>query len=892
MALAPGSKLGPYEVVSVLGAGGMGEVYRARDTRLGRDVAIKVLPQHLASDANLQQRLEREARAVSRLSHPHICTLHDIGHQEGTDFLVMELVDGETLEHRLMRGPLAPDQVIRYSAQIADALAKAHKLGITHRDLKPANIMLTKAGAKLMDFGLAKQTGPAPLSQALTEMTMEHAKLSGEGTIVGTFQYMAPEQLEGREADSRTDIFALGEVMYEMTTGKPAFGGKSRASLIASILTTEPPAIALAQPLTPVSLERIVRKCIAKDPDDRWQSASDLATELAWLAESGSLAETQRQPEALSSRWREWALGAAAVGFALTALWFAFAYFRRPENPETSIRASLLPPGNASFLGSLTSSGHAISPDGTRLVFSAQPGGGRAVLWVRSLDSLSAQALAGTDYATLPFWSPDGQWIGFFADGKLKKIPAAGGAVQLICDAPVGRGGAWNSKGTIIFAPNINSPLYRVSASGGNPIELTKLDASRKQSTNRWPQFLPDGEHFLYLGRNLANDGSSGVFVGSLDGQPPKLILEGVRGGAQYALPGYLLFVRSANLLAQPFDLRTLTLHGEPVTIAGGVATLTNILRESFSVSENGRLVYQGVGEGGDAQMTILDRAGNLVSSLGGPGDYVKLRLSPDGSKVVVQEDDPASGENTLWVYDTHTAVKTRLTFGSMFNTYPVWSPDGIQVAFSSNRAGTMSIYTKPATGAEEEKRLNDSPNDERPTSWSSDGRHLAYEDRASTVPRIFFLPLSGERRPFPLQAGSYMSFEAVFSPDNRWVAYVSLESGRPEVYVTSFPDRSGKWQVSVGGGGTPRWRKDGRELFYSNNEGEVMAVEVNATGSSFAAGSEKALPLKCALYQALAGCVFDVFPDGQRFIMATLRPETSRSPLTLISNWPAALPK
>jgi len=551
MTLASGTKLGPYEIQSPLGAGGMGEVYRARDTRLDRDVAVKVLPTNLSSDPSLRQRLEREAKAVSKLAHPHICTLHDIGHQDGVDFLVMELVEGETLEHRLIKGPLPLEQTLRFSAQIADALAKAHKMGITHRDLKPSNVMLAKTGAKLMDFGLAKQSGLAPLATALTEMTMEQAKLTSEGMLVGTFQYMAPEQLEGKEADSRTDIFALGEVMSEMATGKPAFSGKSRASLIAAILTTEPQPITQLQPLTPPALERVVEKCLAKDPDERWQSASDLAAELDWIAEGASatsvpataIGRTQRE------RWM-WALAVLLFLAGLTTV-----YFRTSPNLPLPTWSYIVAPEKTSF--AYFAGPVAVSHDGRKLAFAATTSEGRDVVWVRPLGEPNAKALSGTDGASYPFWSGDDRSIGFFAGGKLKTIDAAGGPVVTICDAAGARGGTWNQSGVILFATTW-SGIYRVPSSGGAPAEITKPDSSRKQLSHRWPYFLPDGRHYFYLAANFAggNIETASVYLSSIDSGQTKLLFH-ARSNIAYT-SGYVLYVRDRTLVAQAFDEKQL----------------------------------------------------------------------------------------------------------------------------------------------------------------------------------------------------------------------------------------------------------------------------------------------------------------------------------------------
>ena len=564
MGLATGTKLGPYEIQSPLGAGGMGEVYRARDTRLERTVAVKVLPANLSSDPSLRQRLEREARAVSKLSHPHICTLHDIGHQDGVDFLVMELVEGETLEHRLIKGPLPPEQTLRFAAQIADALAKAHKTGITHRDLKPANIMLTKAGAKLMDFGLAKESGAAPLADVLSEMTAEQAKLTVDGTIVGTFQYMAPEQLEGKEADARTDIFALGEVIYEMATGKPAFARKSRASLIAAILTSEPEPMTALHAMTPPALERVVKKCLAKDPDERWQSASDLAAELRWISDSGSQAGVPTRGVAERKSWdgAGWILAAILL---LVILGGAVAWWLGARQSPRAMYFNIpvtLPANNV-----------ALSPDGHTLVLVAYwDQTNKYMLWTHPLGGRGATAVPGTEDASHPFWSPDSRSIAFFSQGKLKKVDlSSGGSAQVLCDAPHGRGGAWNREGTILFSPDFFTGLFRLSSGGGTPVEVTKPDAARLESSHRWPLFLPDGQHFLYLAGNFSGHFEANqIFLGSLDSGEKRPIVS-ASSNAAYADPGYLLYMRDNVLVAQRFDSRKYVLSGEPRTISDEV---------------------------------------------------------------------------------------------------------------------------------------------------------------------------------------------------------------------------------------------------------------------------------------------------------------------------------
>src|SRR5882724_6196611 len=723
MALLPGAKLGPYEIVAQLGAGGMGEVYRARDTRLERDVAVKVLPASLASDANLRRRLEREAKAVSKLSHPHICTLHDIGHQDGVDFLVMELVEGETLEHRLMKGPLPPEQTLRIATDIAAALASAHRLGITHRDLKPSNVMLTKAGAKLMDFGLAKQSGPAPLATALTEMTMDQAKLTSEGTLVGTFQYMAPEQLEGKEADARTDIFSLGEVIYEMATGKPAFAGKSRASLIAAILTTEPQPMAALQPMTPPALERVVKKCLAKDPDERWQSASDLKSELTWITEGGSQAGV---PAPVVSKRRLRERGASALAaFALSAAAIlAMVHFRESTKPAHVVRSLIAPEeGTFPILTGEFGGPPVLSPDGNTLAFVAAREQGAVLLWVRPLNTLHSRALLGTEGATFPFWSADSRSLGFFAGGKLKTVVAEGGTPSDVCAAPAGRGGTWNAEGTIVFSPDFQNTLMQVPASGGTPKQLTVMDTS-KHDSHRWPTFLPDGKHFLYLAVVHANgrDPNDAIYFASLDGKENRLVMRGFTNVAYAA--GRLLYMRESALMAQPFDPRSGVLQGEAERLAEDVLVDGTVWRAQFDASSAELLAYA---SGGLTpwQATWYDRSGKQLGPAGEKVfNLISLRLSPDGTRLATE-----AGENSgdIWIYDQKRKVNTRLTFGNGASSSPVWSPDGQWVAYVGVR-GKNSLYRKPANGmGQEELLLEGDPTNRNPFDWSPDGKFLLF---------------------------------------------------------------------------------------------------------------------------------------------------------------------
>jgi serine/threonine protein kinase len=883
MTLASGTKLGPYEIQSSLGAGGMGEVYRARDTRLERDVAVKVLPANLSSDPSLRLRLEREAKAVSKLSHPHICTLHDIGHQDGVDFLVMELVEGETLERRLVKGPLPPEQTLRFAAQIADALAEAHKRGITHRDLKPSNVMLTKAGTKLMDFGLAKQA--ARLSAPFAEMTTEQSKLTEEGTIVGTFRYMAPEQLEGKEPDARTDIFGLGEVIYEMATGKPAFSGKSRASLIAAILTAEPQPMTGLQPLTPPALERVVKKCLAKDPDERWQSASDLASELNWIAEGTSqAAETGRV--AVRRRRRErtgWLLASAffLLMLASGAAWWNSSNQRpRPMYFHTSV------PFPANDL--------ALSHDGRMLAivaYSAQAN--NYVLWTYEVGGHRINELDGTQGTSYPFWSPDGKFIGFFADGKLKKVGVSGGPPEVLCDAPNGRGGTWNRDGVILFTPDAASTgLFRVPSSGGTPVAITSLDTSRSETSHRWPVFLPDGKHFLYLGANFSGLlENNAIFLGSLDSQEKRLLVS-TSANAAYAEPGYLLYLRdNKTLVAQPFDLRRHVLSGEPFPLSDEVLYFPQVDRAVYSVSGRDILVTQ-TGKGASlSQLTWFDRGGRPAGTVGVSGSHNNVRLSPDGHRVTTDLTDADGRHRNIWIGELAQGLATtRLTFDPSFDSNPIWSPDGKQILFSSNRKGGFRLYLKNADGSGSEEEVTDLGivGQGNAWDWSRNGKYILVRK----ANQLWFISWP-ERVAKPLLQVRWTVRSAQFSPDGQWMAYASNETGSTEIYVSPFPSINGKWQVSSGGGQEPRWRQDGKELFYLSADGTIMAVAVT-TGTSFKAASPVTLfqshrPQPVSSQDDFS---YDVSSDGQRFLIATKVVEANAAPLSILLNWASQMEK
>jgi len=879
MGLTAGTKLGPYEIQSPLGAGGMGEVYRARDTRLGRDVAIKVLPSRLSSDPDLKARFEREAKAISALSHPHICHLYDIGSQDGTDYLVMELLEGESLADRLKKGPLPLKQALQYGVEIAQALETAHRNGIVHRDLKPGNIMLTKSGAKLLDFGLAK---PAPnvATVASGSMATMSKPLTVEGMIVGTIQYMAPEQVQGHDADARSDIFALGAVLYEMTTGQRAFAGKSQISVMSAILEKEPEPVSAVQPLASPALDHVIQRALAKDPNDRWQTARDVIQELKWSTESAALKSGAVPAEASARRTRE-ALAWLIAG-ALVVILIAGAIGWRNSKPsvETMYFPAPLP---------FPARDIAIAPNGhTIALVGYQESARKNVVWIYELGSHGARSLAGTEGANYPFWSADGRSIAFFADAQLKKLDVSGGPVQTICDAPSGRGGTWNKDGVIVFAPEVTSGLSRVQASGGMPTQISVIDKSLGQSGLRWPVFLPDGKHFLYLAANFTGQkGGNVIYVGSLDSNEKRFLVESTANAA-YAPPGYLLFYRNRALLAQAFDLKRFALTGEPTVILPDVQFLPQVKRAVFAVSDQGLLLAQSGSEAALSQLEWFDRKGNAVGSVGKPEVYGNVFLAPNGRSVATDKTDMGSLNLDVWTYGLQGDGAKRLTFNTSIDSVPIWSPDATRLVFGSNREVYFGLYIKNSDGATDEKAILQEEISSFPSDWSRDGKYILY----CRGPDLWFLTYPDLKSSLFLKAPSVVR-NGQFSPDGKWVAYASNETGKWEIYVTSFPDARGKWQVSSGGGEQPRWRGDGKELFYLSLDGKMMAAPVT-TGAHFDAGTPVVLfqstPRQPILVYDLF--VYDVSRDGQRFLINTQVKQAESAPMSVILNWPAKLDK
>jgi Tol biopolymer transport system component len=876
MQLAAGTRLGPYEIQAALGAGGMGEVYRARDTRLSRTVAIKVLPQVLASDPQFRERFEREARTVSALDHPHICALHDVGDYSGTSYLVMQYLEGDTLADRIAKsGALPVSEALALAVQVADALDVAHRRGIVHRDLKPGNVMLTRSGAKLLDFGLAKSGQPAVVMPGTVAETHQRP-LTAQGTLLGTLAYMSPEQVEGREADARSDVWAFGCVVYEMLTGTAPFTGNSPASVIGSILRDVPSPVSRATPLSPPALDRLVAKCLAKDPERRWQSASDLRDELQWIA--GSAAETQR-PAAQSNARRLTAMGGLALAFAAVAgamLWVRMG----AQDPIGRVtRLSVALPADLSFGGSPV-----LSPDGTRMAFVGARQG-RPTLWIRDLGELAPRALAGT------FWSPDSRSIGFFAQGRLKRIDADGSALQTIAEAINGRGGTWNRHGVIVFAPVVTQGLYRVAATGGQPVALTHLDKNRQENTHRFPEFLPDGRRFVFRVRSGIR-GNSGIYIASLDEPQHRFLL--AADSSVVPAGGHLLFARESTIFAQRYDANSLQLIGEPAAIAADAGYDVTTFQGGFSASSNGVLAYYaGTGEAGDMayQLTWFDRAGRQLGTIADPGLPFNPALSPDGRFVAFDRVMPQTGARNVWLVDLQRNVTSRLTFSTAVDAAPVWSPDGKQIVFNSSREGPQHLFVKAIGSAGTEQKFTELKSFANPTSWSPDGRLIALQSTSPGTRSDLMVVTAAEPHEMkPILATPFDERQPQFSPDGRWIAYSSDESDRSEVYVQSFPEGRGRIRVSVSGGTQPLWRRDGRELFYISPDERLMSATITLAHDIVAAGVPQPLfPVRIMGFaQNRNDYVAD--PTGQRFLVSMRSERRVSAPVVIVQNWLALL--
>jgi Tol biopolymer transport system component len=899
MSLTSGTKLGPYEIQSPLGAGGMGEVYRALDTRLNRTVAIKVLASHLSNSPELKQRMEREARAISSLNHPHICQLYDVGSHDGADFLVMEFLEGETLADRLRRGPIALADIYRIAIAVAEALALAHRQGIVHRDLKPGNIMLTAAGAKLMDFGLAKPlaaAAPGSGSSAAPPSFTAAATMSGAsplsplttaGTIVGTIQYMSPEQIEGKEADARSDIFAFGAVLYELAAGKRPFEGKSQISLASSILEKDPDPISALKPQTPAAFEHIVTTCLQKNPEDRFLAAHDIKLELLWIASAKPAAEGAAAAAALAvqppaRRPLVW-IAAVIAGLLLGAI--AGFLLHRPT-PVPSIRTVINPPEKTHFISAGDTAGPAvISPDGSMIAFTATEADGKSTLWVRPVSSLEARQIAGTENAIFPFWSFDSHSIAFFADAKLKSVDLSGGSPQVIADAAFGRGGAWGAEGVMIISPATTGPLYRVNADGGAPVELTQIDTALHTS-HRWPFLLPDGKHFLYLAINHdpSKSANDTIYYASVDGSVNKPLLKS-QSNAVYA-DGYLLFARNGQLMAQAFNPSSGSLSGQPQPLIRGVVSDPTTWHMDASASSDGLLLYDSGGSGA-AEILWMDRASKQISTIAGNiSNLYTMALSPQGDRIALGIDN---GVDDTWILDLARGTRTRLTFGPVSNNAPQWSPDGKWIVYSSGRNGKFQLFRKPSDGGGAEEELLSDDQMVVALDWSRDGKYIFYVCGKPGTQDIWALPLEGDRKPFqvvPATPNTFRSWPSL-SPDGHWLAYGSNESGLYQIYVVAFNGGHGKWQVSVSNGQRPTWSHDGKELYFVDTANTLYAVPVKEAAGALQFGAPQTLVSTWSMPEPF----FQLSPDDKNILLYRISQEVSDS-VTVITNFPSLLKK
>ncbi len=864
-----------------LGAGGMGEVYRARDTRLDRDVAVKVLPAHLTRSPEFKQRFEREARSISQLTHPNICTLHDIGQHDGTDFLVMELLEGETLAQRLTKGPLPLDQVLRHGVEIASALDAAHRKGVVHRDLKPGNVMLTKTGAKLLDFGLAKSSGIIESDPSAVTVSQP---LTTKGTLLGTFQYMAPEQLEGIEADARTDIFAFGAVLYEMATGKRAFEGHSRASLIASIMSAQPRPISELQPLTPPALDRLIRKCMAKDPDARWQSAADIADELRWISEGGSSASGTATGAVQGAR-RQYRRGVLSGALLVAVLGAALVWsMREPPKAVPPLHLSVSLPGPDVVDAGLENLAIALSPDGQSLAYCARGGG--INLYLRRLDQRDSTKLPGTEGAYDPFFSPNGEWIGFFAGTKLRKVSVRGGVSIPLADSIESRSGTWVNNETIVFAPTFGTPLMRLPASGVTPQPFTTLNAEKRERSHRWPEILPGGEWVLFTVGTVDSPGGyddATIEAASLKTGERRVLVHGARM-ARYAPPGYLLFARNEVLFAVPMNTADPKIIGTPVPVLDGVGGEETSGASHFSVSLDGTLAYvPGVSASLD-ELVWVDRNGK-IEPVGAPLRlYDHVRISPDGSQMLLSL-GPSRGAGDIWRYDAIRGTLTRLSFDQK-SACPCWTPDQSQVVYRTE-AGSYQILAQPLDGSSPPRVIHKDTEPIMVSGITPDGSTVLFQKYGSGSSDVLVVPLDGSKPAAPLWEEPNAQYAGTVSPNGRWLAYVSGESGVDEVYIRPASGHGGKWHVSLEGGIVPVWSPDGKELFFVRGD-SMMAVAIEASETQITSGAPKKLfdfpPGRRSERDTRS---FDIAPDGMRFVLIrSATPGLGRRHINVVLNW------
>ncbi len=883
MPLIAGARLGPYEIIALVGAGGMGEVYRARDTRLDRSVAIKIV--RAATPPFGGSTLEQEARAVAALNHPHICALHDVGRDRDTAFLVMEYLSGTTLSAKLVDGPLPPRDVVRYSIQIAEALDHAHRNGIVHRDLKPSNIMLTKSGVKVLDFGLATLHAAAPVqvtAPADDVASTVKQPLTSDGTLVGTVHYMSPERLEGQDASVASDLFAFGAVMYEMATGRRPFASGSPAGVIAAIIRSEPPPPSSLQPALPAPMDWVIQKCLAKNPEARWQAAGDVVEVLRWIARTPDHAAPVKARRSYLVPIGV-ALASAVIGGALVAGLMRGFRATAPESPPLTF--SVFPPPNGGFTptpSSVPTPQFALSPNGRRLAYIASVAPSGPQIWVRALDSLTAEPLPGTQGAEYPFWSPDSSSLGFFANGSLKRVDLAGGPARVLAPAPNGRGGAWSHDGVILFSPSTQGGLYRIPAGGGDATPLTTLEPSRYEASHRWPQFLPDDRHFLYFVQSTF-PGSHGIFYASLDAPVPAQQVVATGLNAAYVPPDHLLYIVDEALMSTRFDWQTGHVLGDAFRIVSPVSGSSNFFA-AFSASETGVLTYASTAATSD--LVWRDRAGEPVGSPIASGEFVDFRLSPNDEQLAVAEVDPQNHRPDIRVLDLTRGAKVRLTYDAATDASPIWSRDGQRIVYRSNRTGLHDIYIKAANGAGPNDLLFQSKSAKYPTDWMPDGTGIVYHTyQRGTGSDIWLMSADGTQSR-PLVQTAFDEMQGQISADGQWLAYTSTESGAAEVYVRSLTDPNTRWQVSAGGGSDPRWRGDSGELFYVSADFRFAAVAFENRGPS------APRPLFRARITPPGDPYlsnYDVTMDGQRFLLKVPVHDVTSTPIHVLTNWFAA---
>jgi serine/threonine protein kinase/Tol biopolymer transport system component len=881
MALSAGTRLGPYEILALLGAGGMGEVYKARDTRIDRTVAIKILSSSVSGEPEFRARFEREARVVSQFDHPHICSLHDVGTHEGMAYLVMPHLEGETLAQRLERGALPFDEAVRYGAELAAALARAHASGVVHRDVKPGNIMLTSSGVRLMDFGLAKNSAAGALPSIASAPPTKPETLTTRGSILGTFQYMAPEQIEGSDADPRTDIWALGCVLYEMLTGSRPFKGASHAGLIGAILKDEPPPISSRQSVIPPALDHLVRRCLEKKPADRWQDAADIAGELRWIAAAPRSVGSDRSSK---RRLRFWQVAAGLLIVVIATIIAVRTLGGSQASSAPALTLSIAPPDGTTFATTRAVVGlpwFAISPDGNTLAFVAMSADGREQLWLRPLGSANAHPVAGTDGARSPFWSADSRYLAFSANRKLQFIDtAAASPPQVLAGAQgIGFGGAWNPPNLIIGGPQGLRRLAPGGAGGGT--QLTRVDTARGEFAHVWPQFLPDGRHVLFTATRPGEPGENQVWLVDLDGGKRSLVTT-TTSSARHVPPGWLLYTTAGGLMAQRLDSALLRTTGTPIPIAERVGANGPSGYAAVSVSNTGVLVY-GEAPDTDTRITWRDRTGRLVQPLDLPHSDAPA-ISRDGRTLAMERSLPQTGRS-IWTYDVQRKMAQRAIFDH--SLAPVWSPDGTSIAFTARRNGHLDQLFRKATTGSGEDLLVDSPGSFA-TDWTLDGRFIIFQGPSADTDTRVLTVADGTSKTLLSSPGG--AIYATVSPDGRWLAYSSAKSGAMEVYVRPFPAGDQEWLVSHGGA-EPEWRADGRELFYIAADRHLVSVPI-ASGNTFDPGEPQLLfemnveglsvPFGTRRYAPM--------PDGQSFFISELTSRAAPLPLTVVVNWTALL--